>query len=128
MMIIGVTAAKVTPWMTGILIPIFQIPKVWSSVARPQVNKSALIRKAVCDFDRPAAAAIIKGTATAPAYIASTCCNPNMKSFPAGIISSTGAIVCLVLAIYFPPFFYVNDLKSALCHLLALEFLRENYI
>jgi hypothetical protein len=42
--IIGVTAAKVTPWMIGSRKPTFQKPTVWIRVATPQVKRSASMR------------------------------------------------------------------------------------
>jgi hypothetical protein len=44
MLIIGETAAKVTPCSSGIRTPILQNPTDWMMEAMPQVNRSALIR------------------------------------------------------------------------------------
>jgi hypothetical protein len=47
--IIGATAAKVQPWTIGSRLPTrAPKPMVWISVAAPQVNRSALIRKMSC--------------------------------------------------------------------------------
>src|SRR3712207_859288 len=88
--IIGVTAAKVTPWMIGSRKPTFQNPTVWTRVANPHVKRSALIRYTSSSSESPMAFARMSGTATAPAYIARTCWNPRTASFPAGNTSSTG--------------------------------------
>src|SRR5215207_11737195 len=90
MRIIGVTAAKVTPWMMGSLNPIFQKPTVWIRVATPHVKRSAFMRKTSSSSESPMASARMSGTATAPAYIASTCWNPRTTSLPSGKTSSTG--------------------------------------
>ena len=76
MRIIGVTDAKVTPWIIGMRAPIFQKPKVCIRVAMPQENKSALIRWTSSAGDKCRAWAMMIGTATAPAYMARTCCRP----------------------------------------------------
>ena len=44
MLIIGDTAANVTPCSSGSRTPIFQKPTVWMIDAMPQVNRSALMR------------------------------------------------------------------------------------
>lgn len=44
MAIIGETAVKVTPWISGSRAPIRPMPKAWMIEAIPQVNRSALIR------------------------------------------------------------------------------------
>ena len=70
---IGPTAANVQPMMTGKRMPKIQRPNVWISVATPQENRSALMRNAIWSFGSLSAAPRISGTATAPAYITSTC-------------------------------------------------------
>ena len=67
MLIIGLTAAKVTPCSSGSRTPIFQKPMVWMIEAMPQVNRSALIRYASCSGVRWMAVASRMGTITAPA-------------------------------------------------------------
>ena len=67
MAIIGLTAAKVTPWSNGSRTPIFQNPIVWISDAIPQVNRSALMRNASRSGVSSIALASRIGTITAPA-------------------------------------------------------------
>src|SRR5574343_757377 len=70
----GATAAKVTPLMTGSLMPNHWVaPKAWIRVTRPQQNRSAWISIVTCSGLSLKAQPIIKCTATAPAYITSTC-------------------------------------------------------
>jgi hypothetical protein len=77
MVIIGPTAANVTPCISGNRTPNRQNPTAWMIVAMPATNRSAMIRWTMSDCsNRPAltiAPPTISGTATAPAYIASTC-------------------------------------------------------
>ena len=77
---IGPTAAKVTPIMTGRRMPNFQTPMLWIRVAMPQAKRSALIRNAICSWAACSAAPMISGTATAPAYMTSTCWRPSATS------------------------------------------------
>ena len=87
----GATAAKVTPIITGSLMPNHCVaPQAWISVTRPQTNRSAEIRCATCSGGRFSARPTISGTATAPAYITSTCCKPRAVRRPRGNVSSTG--------------------------------------
>ena len=67
MLIIGDTAAKVTPCSRGNRTPIFQKPIVWMIDAIPQVNRSALIRYPSCSGVRSIALPSRIGTITAPA-------------------------------------------------------------
>ena len=67
MLIIGETAAKVTPCRSGSRTPIFQNPMVWMIEAIPQVNRSALIRYPSCSGVRSIGVASRIGTMTAPA-------------------------------------------------------------
>ena len=87
---IGPTAAKVTPIITGSRMPNFQMPIDWISVTMPAQSRSALMSSATWSFGRFSAPPMISGTATAPAYITSTCCRPSTVSWPAGRTSSTG--------------------------------------
>ena len=59
-------------------------PMLWISVAMPQANRSALIRKATSSGDSLSARPRISGTATAPAYMTSTCCRPRVSSLGIG--------------------------------------------
>ena len=68
------TAAKLAPIITGMRMPMGPIPSDCTSVAIPATSRSAVIRKAMSSRDRPTASPMIKGTATAPPYISSTCC------------------------------------------------------
>ena len=87
----GLTAAKVTPIITGRRMPKYlPIPRDWIRVTRPQQNRSALISAATCSGGSLRARPTISGTAMAPAYMTSTCCKPRVNSLPAGRISSTG--------------------------------------
>ena len=71
---IGATAAKVTPIITGSLMPnYFGAPSDWISMTRPQQNRSAEISMATCSGLNLSARPTMSGTATAPAYITSTC-------------------------------------------------------
>ena len=70
---IGPTEAKVTPIITGSRMPTPGKPRLCTSVAMPQANRSALIRKATSCGDSLSARPRISGTATAPAYMTSTC-------------------------------------------------------
>src|SRR5690606_50386 len=65
----------------------------------PQINKSALIKKAISSIESLAAVPINIGTAIAPAYITKTCCKPNTNSLLAGSTSSTGATRCCALSL-----------------------------
>ena len=67
-----------------------------TSVAIPQANRSALMRKATSSGDNLRARPRMSGTATAPAYITSTCCSPKVSSFGTGRTSSTGWISVLM--------------------------------
>ena len=71
---IGPTAAKVTPIMTGSLMPKYLVmPSDWISVTMPHANRSAEISSATCSGESLSARPTISGTAIAPAYITSTC-------------------------------------------------------
>src|SRR6478752_1864154 len=98
---IGPTEANVTPIITGNRIPTPGKPIHCTSVAMPQANKSALIRKATSSGGNFNARPMIKGTATAPAYITNTCCRPSASSRGVGRIWSTGWI-SVVVAMDFP--------------------------
>src|SRR3990167_5657598 len=67
------TAAKLAPIITGMRMPMGPIPSDCTRVAIPATSRSAVIRKATSSRDRPTASPMIKGTATAPPYISSTC-------------------------------------------------------
>ncbi len=90
---IGPTAAKVTPIITGRRMPTPGHPADWIRVARPQANRSALTRNATSSGRKPSARPMISGTATAPAYITSTCCNASGTRRAGGSISSTASAV-----------------------------------
>ena len=82
---IGPTAAKVTPIITGSLMPNQRVkPSDWISVTRPQQNRSAEISSATCSGVSLSARPTISGTAIAPAYITSTCCRPSAARRGAG--------------------------------------------
>ena len=83
---IGPTEAKVTPIITGSRMPTPGKPMHCTSVASPQANRSALIRKATSSGGSFKARPMISGTATAPAYITSTCCSPSASRRGAGSI------------------------------------------
>ena len=87
---IGEMATAVTPMMIGSRMPNLPKPMVCTSVAMPQANRSALISSAISSFDRCSAAPMISGTATALAYITSTCCRPRANRRCQGSTSSTG--------------------------------------
>jgi hypothetical protein len=88
---IGPTAAKVTPIITGSLMPNQRVkPSDWISETRPQQNRSAEISMATCSGLSLSARPTIRGTAIAPAYITSTCCKPRALMRPMGRTSSTG--------------------------------------
>ena len=88
---IGATEAKVTPIITGSLMPNHCVaPSDWIRVTMPQQNRSAEISSATCSGLSLSARPTISGTATAPAYITSTCCRPRAVNLPAGNLSSTG--------------------------------------
>ncbi len=88
---IGPTAAKVTPIITGSLMPNQRVtPSDWISVTMPQAKRSAEISSATCSGVSFSARPTISGTAIAPAYITSTCCRPSAASRPVGSLSSTG--------------------------------------
>jgi len=93
----GLTAAKVTPIITGRRMPKRQMPRAWMRVTTPQAKRSALIRRASWSLGSLRAPPTISGTATAPAYITSTCWIPSRESLPRGSISSTGWTPCVVL-------------------------------
>ena len=88
---IGPTAAKVTPIITGSLIPNHCVaPSDWISVTRPQTKRSAEIRKATSAGSSFSARPTMSGTATAPAYMTRTCWRPSVKSLGGARTSSTG--------------------------------------
>ena len=88
---IGPTEAKVTPIITGSLMPNHWVaPRLWMIDTIPQTNRSAEIRKATSSGDSCSARPTISGTAMAPAYITSTCWKPSVTSLGAGRTSSTG--------------------------------------
>src|SRR5580698_1008400 len=87
---IGPTEAKVTPIITGRRMPTPGKPTHCTSVASPQANRSALIRKATSSGGSLRARPRISGTATAPAYITKTCWSPSVSSLGIGKNSSTG--------------------------------------
>ena len=63
---IGPTAAKVTPIITGSLMPNQRVmPRLWISVTMPQANRSALISSATCSGVSFKARPTISGTAIA---------------------------------------------------------------
>src|SRR5207244_3107208 len=70
--------------------------------ANPQANRSAEIRKATSSGGSLKARPMIRGTATAPAYMTSTCCRPSANSRGAGSDWSTGWISVVVVMDY-PP-------------------------
>jgi hypothetical protein len=94
MVIIGPTAANVTPCISGSRTPNRQKPTACTMVAMPATSRSAMIRCTMSDCSSRPAATIapptIRGTATAPAYIASTCCKASGTSRRSGGMSSTG--------------------------------------
>src|ERR1044072_7499189 len=87
---IGPTEANVTPIITGRRMPTPGKPMHCTSVASPQANKSALIRKATSSGGSFKARPTINGTAIAPAYITSTCWSPSARRRGTGRTSSTG--------------------------------------
>ena len=88
---IGPTAAKVTPIITGSLMPNHLLkPSDWIKVTMPQANRSAEISSVTCSGESLSALPTISGTAMAPAYITSTCCKPKAARRPVGSTSSTG--------------------------------------
>ena len=94
MEIMGATAAKVTPIITGSLMPNQRVaPRAWIRVTSPQTNRSAEISLATWSGVRLRARPTMSGTATAPAYITRTCCRPRAVSLPRGSRSSTGCTV-----------------------------------
>lgn len=76
-MIIGPTAANVTPCINGSRTPKRQNPTACTIVAIPATKRSAVIRCTISSERICPAPTIapptISGTATAPAYIAITC-------------------------------------------------------
>ena len=95
---IGPTAAKVTPIITGSLMPNQRVmPRDWISVTMPQANRSAEISSATCSGVSLSARPTISGTAIAPAYITSTCCRPSAARRPVGSFSSTGWTAAVVI-------------------------------
>ncbi len=129
---IGPTAAKVTPIMTGILMPNHWVaPKDWMMVTRPQQNRSAEIRKATSCGVRFKARPTMSGTAIAPAYMTRTCCIPSAARRGSGNTSSTGWTVddmvfsrskpaasskflaagCFRMTVFAPPHYLRSSLK-----------------
>ena len=100
--IIGPTAAKVTPCMSGRRTPNRQKPIDWTIVAMPATNRSALMRNAMSAELSPIALPTMSGTATAPAYIARTCCSPSGNSRASGGIESTVFSVARLFLSFFP--------------------------
>ena len=94
MVIIGPTAAKVTPCISGSRTPNRQNPTACKIVAMPATNRSAMIRWTMSPCSSWPAPTIapptMRGTATAPAYMARTCWRPSGNSLMNGGISSTG--------------------------------------
>ena len=73
---IEATAANEVPWTSGSFAPIFQMPRVCSSVASPDTSSAAVSRYARSAKGSPSAVPTISGTATTPAYMLITCCRP----------------------------------------------------
>ena len=91
---IGPTAAKVTPIITGSLMPNHCVaPNDWMMVTMPQTKRSAEIRKATCSGSSFRARPTMSGTAMAPAYMTRTCWMPSAARRGAGSTSSTGCVV-----------------------------------
>ena len=92
--IIGPTAAKVQPCIIGSRTPKRQKPTDWMMLAIPATKRSALIRNGRSPGVSLPAAIIAppttSGTATAPAYMARTCCRPSGASRESGGTRSTG--------------------------------------
>src|SRR3954453_2246740 len=97
MAIIGETAAKVQPCISGSRTPKRQKPSDWIRVAMPATRRSALIRYGRSPGGGlPAEIRALpppSGTATAPAYMASTCWRPSGASRASGGTWSTGCLV-----------------------------------
>ena len=87
---IGDTEAKVTPIIIGRRIPNGPMPTDCMIVTMPQIKRSAFTKTAICSGGSFKARATINGTATAPAYITRTCCNPSGISSASGRRWSTG--------------------------------------
>ncbi|GGC00349.1 hypothetical protein GCM10011572_22940 [Pseudoduganella buxea] len=97
---IGPTAAKVTPIITGSLMPNhFDRPNDWIRVTMPQQNRSAEISIVTCSGGSFRARPTIRGTAMAPAYITSTCWRPRALRRPRGKRSSTGSTLWWVMLV-----------------------------
>ena len=99
MVIIGPTAANVTPCINGNRTPNRQNPTDWMMVAIPATKRSAMIKCTMSDCSSCPAPTIapptISGTATAPAYMASTCWMPSGSNRRSGGTSSTGRVLGL---------------------------------
>lgn len=70
------TPAKDTPWTNGNWQPKNGTPSVCNRVARPPANSEAATSRPMSPGARPAAWPRIRGTATIPPYMVSTCCRP----------------------------------------------------
>ena len=97
---IGATAANVTPIMTGNWMPNHRVmPSDWIRVTMPQQNRSAWISIVTCSGLSLRARPMISGTATAPAYMTSTCCRPSVVKRPVGSLSSTACTAVVVIVV-----------------------------
>src|SRR5580692_6448028 len=91
MTIIGLSTVNVAPATTGKRTPkILPIPTLWTTVAMPETNRSALTSSPMVDVGSPSAPPTMSGTATAPAYMMNRCCRPSTNRRGAGSTSSTG--------------------------------------
>ena len=92
------TPANETPCTRGSWEPNHFTPMVCSSVARPPMNRHAVINAPISAGDSPAAGPMINGGAMMPPYMVSTCWRPYATVLPTGSRSSSGRLVSLVVA------------------------------
>ena len=91
------TPANETPCTSGSWEPNHFTPRVCSRVARPPMNRHAVINAPISVGDSPAAGPMINGGAMMPPYMVSTCWRPYASVLPMGSRSSSGRPFSLVV-------------------------------
>ena len=95
------TPANETPCTSGSWEPNHFTPMVCSRVARPPMNRHAVINAPISAGVSPAAGPMINGGAMMPPYMVSTCWRPYARVLPTGSFSSSGRLPKAVLEAVF---------------------------
>src|SRR5690606_24754654 len=92
MAIMVATPENDTPWTSGSWDPNSGMPRVCSSVARPPMNRQAVMSSPSSSGGRPAASPMIRGTAMMPPYMVRTCWKPKARLAANPGFSSSGRV------------------------------------